>query len=252
MALAGELDINDQDLNLSPESRGEPWGEIVRDYKPTPTTKWRFGKPNYKRVNATYFAHRSKKHPEGSLEEVVSRIVKNWEVESHHIYDIKDWQTMDISVFDASLNGTTAIDAQVMADIGPYNMLLGDVEGYKSSNNTFESANTIFSEAFSEGFAWECLEVYSGPPEVSFRWRHFGKFTGKYKDEKGEVHEGNGKMVNVYGACIAKVTADLKIQGLKVYYDPNSMIAPLLSNKHPKEAAKSGGLCPFSGCSRGQ
>ena len=21
-------------------------------------------------------------------------------------------------------------------------------------------------------FAWEVLEVYSGPPQVSFRWRH--------------------------------------------------------------------------------
>merc|ERR1719163_2115968 len=117
-----------------------------------------------------------------------------------------------------------------MADIGPYNMLLGDVAGYKASTQTFESANTIFSGAFTEGFAWEVLEVYSGPPEVSFRWRHFGKFTGKYTDASGEVHEGNGKLINVYGACIAKVTQDLKIQSLKVYYDPKTMIEPLLSN----------------------
>lgn len=253
MALAHEFDIKDQSLDISPESRGVPWGEIIRDYQPTAQTKWRFGKPNYKRVNETYFKHRSKKHPEGSLEEVVSKIVKNWEVESHHIYDIKDWQTMDIDKFDASLNGATAINAQTMADIGPYNMLLGDIGGYKSSAQTFESANTIFSSAFTEGFAWEVLEVYSGPPEVSFRWRHFGTFSGKFTDDSGEVHEGNGKMINVYGACIAKVNADLKIEGLKVYYDPNTMIMPLLTNKQPKaaEASASTGACPFLGtCSR--
>jgi len=248
MALAHELNIKDQDLNLSPESRGVPWGEIIRDYQPKATTKWRFGKPSYKRVNQTYFDYRSKKHPEGSLEEVVSKVVKNWEVESHHIYDIKDWQTMDISAFDASLNGTTGIDAQVMADIGPYNMLVPDMEGYKASANTFESANTIFSQVFPEGFAWECLEVYSGPPDVAFRWRHFGKFTGKYTDDKGEVHHGNGKMVNVYGACVAKVDHNLKIQSLKLYYDPKTMIEPLLSNKTPM-AASSPGACPMF-CSR--
>lgn len=250
MALAHEFNIKDQDPKLSAESTGAPWGEIIRDYQPTATTKWRFGKPNYKRVNETYFKHRSIKHPEGSLEAVVSKIVKNWEVESHHIYDIKDWQTMDISLFDASLNGTTGVDAQVMADIGPYNMLLGDIEGYKASKETFETANTIFSSVFTEGFAWEVLEVYSGPPEVAFRWRHFGTFTGKYTDANGEVHQGNGKLVNVYGACIAKVNADLKIEGLKVYYDPNTMIAPLLTNKHPKAAEASGGSCPFLSCNR--
>merc|ERR1719235_1702119 len=77
-------------------------------------------------MNEAYFKHRSKKHAEGSLEEVVSKIFNNWEVESHHIYDINDWQTMAINGFSASLNGQTAIDAQKMADIGPYNMLLGD------------------------------------------------------------------------------------------------------------------------------
>jgi len=252
MALAHELDIKDQDLKLSGESQGVPYGEIIRDYQPSATTKWRFGKPNYARVNKTYFDHRSKKHPEGSLESVVSKIVKNWEVESHHIYDIKDWQTMDIDKFSASLNGATPIDAQCMADIGPYNMLLGDIDGYKASKETFESANTTFSNVFTEGFAWECLEVYSGPPEVAFRWRHFGKFSGKYVDSAGETHEGNGKLINVYGACIAKVNADLKIESLKVYYDPKTQIEPLLTNKQPKAgaAAAPAGMCPFAGCQR--
>lgn len=253
MALAHELDISDQSHDLSPESRGESFGEVVRDYQPTPTTKWRFGKPNYARVNQAYFEGRSKKHPEGSLESVVSKIVKNWEVESHHIYDIKDWQTMDVSVFDASVNGGTVIDAQVMADVGPYNMLLGDVDGYKASDQTFESANKIFSGVFTEGFAWECLEVYSPPPEVAFRWRHFGKFSGSFTDSDGETHQGNGKMINVYGACIAKVNTSLKIESLKVYYDPKTQIEPLLTNKHPKAAAaaNSAGMCPFAPmCSR--
>lgn len=45
----------------------------------------RFGKPNYERVNKLYFQYRTKMHAEGSLESVVNKLVKNWEVESHHI-----------------------------------------------------------------------------------------------------------------------------------------------------------------------
>lgn len=241
MAMTQDFNFKDQSHDLSPESKGAPWGEIIRDYEPLQRTHWRFGKPNYARVNKAYFAGRTKVHPEGSLESVVSKLVKNWEVETHHIYDIKDWQTVDIKQFQASLNGGQCVSAQVMADAGPYNVLVGDVDGYKGSKNTFESANEIFSSVFTEGFAWEVLEVYSPPPEVAFKWRHFGKFTGKYIDEHGEEHPGNNKLIEVFGACIAKVSADLKIENLKIYYDPNSQIQPLMTNRHAKSM-----WCPFS------
>lgn len=29
-------------------------------------------------------------------------------------------------------------------------------------------------------FAWEVLEVYSGPPRVAFRWRHWGSMKNDY------------------------------------------------------------------------
>ena len=29
-------------------------------------------------------------------------------------------------------------------------------------------------------FAWEVLEVYSGPPTVAFKWRHWGKMMADY------------------------------------------------------------------------
>jgi len=242
MALAHELNIKDQDPNLSDESTGKAFGEIIRTYKPKPNTSWRFGKPNYARVNKAYFQGRTKIHPEGSLESVVSMVVKNWEVDSHHIQNINDWVTMDISKFEASLNGGPTINAQTMADIGPYNMLLGDIDGYKASANTFESANQIFSKAFSEGFAWECIEVYSGPPQVCFKWRHFGKFSGEFKDSDGKVTKGTGAMVEVFGIVIAKVNQDLLIESLKIYYDPRTQIDPLMGKVVP--ASK--GACPFA------
>lgn len=238
MALQHEFDVSKQ-VPLGPESTTVA-GEVIRDYTPVAGVKWRFGTPNYTKVNKAYLAGRSKVHPEGSLEAVVTKIVKNWEVESHHIQDPGQWQTMDVSVFKASLNGGPSIDAAKMAEIGPYNMLLGDIEGYSASKNTFVSANTTFSNVFPDGFAFEVLEVTSPPPVVSFRWRHFGKFSGTFVDDSEMAFQGDGRMVEVTGFCIAKVNDKLQITDLQVYYDPKTQIAPLRS-----KAAARCGLCPF-------
>jgi len=37
-------------------------------------------------------------------------------------------------------------------------------------------------------------------------------------------------MVNVYGLCIAKVTDKLIIESLDVYYNPNDLLKPLVTN----------------------
>eukprot|EP00931_Biecheleriopsis_adriatica_P001821 TRINITY_DN10228_c0_g5_i1.p1 TRINITY_DN10228_c0_g5~~TRINITY_DN10228_c0_g5_i1.p1 ORF type:complete len:232 (+),score=65.28 TRINITY_DN10228_c0_g5_i1:77-772(+) len=231
MALAHELDASVTTGSLSDESKGLSNGEMIRDYEPLPDVKWRFGKPNYARVNKFYFENRVMKHPEGSLESVVTKIVKNWEVESHHIADPHQWKTMDISKFQAAVNGGCPANAQLMADIGPYNLLIGETADYSSKANTFEASNKNFSSTFPEGFAWEVLEVFSGPPTVTFKWRHFGKMSGTYTDKSGKEHKGNGEMLNLIGLCIAKVNEELKIESLDIYYNPTDMIKPLVTNK---------------------
>ena len=66
-------------------SQGLVFGELIRDYEPAAGSVWRYGKPDYARVNKTYFNHRSMAHHEGSLEALVQKIVKNWQVEADHI-----------------------------------------------------------------------------------------------------------------------------------------------------------------------
>lgn len=240
MARFCDMDASIKLGDLSDESKGIPKGELIRDYTPVAGVEWRFGKPNYARVNQAYFQYRTKKHKADSLEAVVQKIVKNWEVESHHIADPGQWNTMDVAVFKGSVNGGECANAQALADVGPYNFLLGKCPGYDGTKQTFESANKIFSEAFTEGFAFEVLEVFSPPPSVAFKWRHFGKFAGQYTDDKGVAHVGDNKLVELFGLCIAKVNASLVIEELQVFYEPKDMIAPLVKRK---AGAKRGGLC---------
>ena len=70
-------------------------GVIFRDYK-NPGVVWRNGTtPDYSTVDQTYIQHRQNELVPDSLEHVVTKVVKNWEVEEHHVPDIKQWITMD-------------------------------------------------------------------------------------------------------------------------------------------------------------
>jgi hypothetical protein len=229
---------------LSDESQGKTFGEVIRTYQPKPGVQWRFGKPNYARVNKFYFENRDKKHAEGSLESVVSQVVKNWEVDTHHVADSNQWSTVDVSDFKFSINDdpTTVYDAKGMAQVGPYVALLQSIPGkYEASKHTFESTNKLFSETFPDGFAWECIEVYSGPPTVPFKWRHFGKFSGKFVDVNGREYLGTNEMVNLYGVTVAIVDDNLLVRELKTYYNPDDMISPLMKRPAAPAAAPSGG-----------
>lgn len=212
---------------LSDESMGKPYGEVIRDYQAGPDVKWRFGKPNYAKVNKLFFQHRSKIHATGSLEAVVQKVVKNWEVEVHHVSNPSAWTAMDPEKIKVALNGGATFDAQAVAAIGPYNILCPDHPRYNAAKLSLEESNHVFSNVFMDGFAFEVLEVMSGPPTVVFKWRHFGKFSGTFADTNGNKWDGNGEMVNVYGMCIAKVSDSLRIEGLDIYYNPDDMIGPL-------------------------
>ena len=88
------------------------------------------------------------------MESVVSQVVKNWEVDTHHVADPAQWSTVDISNFKFSINDDpkTMYDAKGMAEVGPYVALLQSIPGkYEHSKHTFESTNKLFSETFTEG-----------------------------------------------------------------------------------------------------
>jgi len=64
-----------------------------------------------------------------------------------------------------------------MIKIGTYNALIGESEYYAASR-IMDSVDShkVFRGCLRSGFAWECLDVYSGPPRVAFKWRHVCPF----------------------------------------------------------------------------
>ncbi|BAZ49540.1 hypothetical protein NIES4103_21520 [Nostoc sp. NIES-4103] len=185
--------------------------------------EWRYqARPDYSHTNQYLKQQSQYQHLEGSLEAIVQNLVRAFEMEASHKINPQQWVSVVADKFRMTTNNGPAYTAQDIADVGTYNLFLGDSEHYKSSAENFESSAKIFHETFPNGFLWELTEVLSGPPNVTFKWRHWGTFSGPYKE-----HAPTGETVEIVGVSIARVNDDLKILSLEHFFDTSSFLNKL-------------------------
>jgi hypothetical protein len=118
-------------------------------------------------------------HEAGSLPSLVENLVKNWEIEASFKTSLAEWRTIDPSTYTFSLNGGPAQSGEHMLQVGTYNALIPSNEYYDPEQSSFDASHKSFKRMMPT-FAWEVLEVYSGPPVVVFKWRHWGKMVSPY------------------------------------------------------------------------
>lgn len=85
---------------------------------------------------------------------------------------------------------------------GGYNPLLQsslpeEFQIYKPSEETADSSHRAFTTTFPRGFAVEILQVYSGPPQIVYKFRHWAYMEGPFKG-----HAPTGELVEFYGMAI--------------------------------------------------
>ena len=114
------------------------------------------------------------------MEEIVENLVKNWEIEASFKTRLQDWRTINQDVYTFAMNGGPNLPADYMLKSGTYNAILrkGN-EYYDPRQNDISQSHKSFKHMMPT-FAWEVLEVYSGPPKVAFRWRHWGYMKQDY------------------------------------------------------------------------
>ncbi|XP_012848957.1 PREDICTED: pathogen-related protein isoform X1 [Erythranthe guttata] len=205
-------------------------------------TQWRHGAPpTYHSVNRLFEQGRTKEWAKGSLEEVVQNAIKSWEMELSHKTRIQDFKTISPDKFKLIVNaGREGLSAEETLKVGSYNALLKssmpeEFKYYKADEESFESSHDVFRSALPRGFAWEVLAVYSGPPVISFKFRHWGYFEGPFKG-----HAPTGDLVEFFGVGILKVDESLRAEDVEIYYDPAELFGGLL--KGPSVSAQK---CPF-------
>ena len=118
-------------------------------------------------------------HEPGSLPFLVENLVKNWEIEASFKTALSDWRTIDHTKYTFSLNGGPPQSGEHMLKVGTYNALLTPSKYYDPEQNDFEKSHKSFKRMMPT-FAWEVTEVYSGPPVVIFKWRHWGVMANDY------------------------------------------------------------------------
>lgn len=192
-------------------------------------TSWRHGEPpGYEVVNKLFEDERTMEWPKGSLEEVVQNAIKTWEMELSHKTNIHDFKTINPQKFKLFVNGRKGLSGEETLELGSYNALLKTsmpekLQYYKTEKETFESSHEVFRTAFPRGFAWEVLSVYSGPPVIVFKFRHWGYMEGPFKG-----HAPTGELVEFSGVAILKVDESLRAEEVEIYYDPAELFAGLL------------------------
>ena len=206
--------------------------------------KWRAGKPHYSKVDLGFLRGKSMNHPAGSVEMAVENLVKKWEMELTHLPDCEDWTTVETSQFCVQVNGGREVPGPEAAELGSYNMILEGVkkELYNAEEHSWDSSHKLFRGALADGFPWELLEVYSGPPRVAFSWRHWGVFSGYYEGRKGQ-----GERVELRGFTIATMSDNNKIAKVEVYSKFDSFLQALQGKAAPEGTAPEGTVAS-SGC----
>ncbi|WP_131770464.1 ester cyclase [Candidatus Protofrankia californiensis] len=188
--------------------------------------RWRDGAPpDYSRSKETMPRERTHQHAEGSLADIVERVVQVFEMELSHKKDPAEWVSMVTDQLRVRVNGGPAATAVDLAERGSYNVLIGENPYYSANDETFESSHRVFHEAFPGGFFWEVLEVYSPPPVITFKWRHWGTFSGPYKGLPP-----TGEHIEIFGVTVVRCTDDLKLVEVENFYDNTAFLGRLAGN----------------------
>ncbi|KAI3733104.1 hypothetical protein L1987_64322 [Smallanthus sonchifolius] len=193
-------------------------------------TTWKYGAPpNFDVANKLFEEGRTKIWPTGSLEEQVQNLVKTWEMEMFYKVNPQDFKTVDATKLTVSVNGGKYLTRQDIAKIGGgYNMFLQtslpeQVRVYNPNDETVESALEIFTTTFPRGFVLEVLEVYSGPPVIAYKFRHWGYMEGPFKG-----YQPTKEIVEMFGVSIFKLDDQFKIIKIEFFYDRGQLLAGLI------------------------
>ncbi|KAF1943155.1 hypothetical protein EJ02DRAFT_149600 [Clathrospora elynae] len=210
--------------------------------------KWRYGRaPDYSKTRKVFADTKQMTHEAGSLPDLVQNLVKNWEVEASFKSNISDWRTIDQEKYSFAINGSEPEGAEAMLKVGTYNAIIAPNEYYSPEYSDFASSHKTFKRMMPT-FAWEVLEVYSGPPTVAFRWRHWGEMKNDYVgfNNKGEkvTAKAHGGQIDIQGVTVANVNDKVQLQSVRTWFDPMDMFRQIAPNGVVKKEEKPKDMSP--------
>ncbi|KNA04900.1 hypothetical protein SOVF_195410 [Spinacia oleracea] len=192
-------------------------------------TKWVSGAPpNFDIVDKLFEEGRTKIWEVGSLEEKVQNLVKTMEMELFH-KSPQDYKAIDATKFAFSVNGRKALTLEGIRKMGGgYNGFLQtslpeELRLYDPTKETTESSHRLFTTTFLRGFAFEILQVYSGPPVIAYKFRHWAYMEGPFLG-----HPPTGDLVEFFGCAIFEVDEQMRVIKVEFFYDRGELLGALM------------------------
>lgn len=154
--------------------------------------KWRFGLPEYALSDLEYAKGKLREHESTPLESYVEECCQTFLMEATHKARFQEWQSVRHDQFYLQVNDGGAIAGSAIEDTDMFGMLymtgfdLAELDERDGVSNEDRDPRAVLTEAFTEGFPMEVLEVFTQPPQCYFSWRHWGPFTGRYNGVKGD------------------------------------------------------------------
>ncbi|XP_020531687.1 pathogen-related protein isoform X2 [Amborella trichopoda] len=180
---------------------------------------------------------------------MVQNLVKTWEMEMFNKARPEDFKTVNTEKYTFSLNGRKPLPLMEKLKAGGYNSFLQtslpeEFQCFKPSQETTESAHQAFLRTFPRGFALEIVEVYSGPPTIVYKFRHWGYMEGPFLG-----HAPTGEKVEYFGIAIFGVDEEMKVEKVEFFFDRGELLGGLVKgpplDKEGSTATPS--ICPFAG-----
>lgn len=216
-----------------------------RGHLDDPNILWKQGKPNYALCDYAYLKGRTYVHDLGSLEHWMENKIKLWEMETSHKQNIKDWQSIDPVQYTIQVNNGDKYNCLEAMQFDyfswPLNIHHFEHEDNQRSSETLELG---ISKCFPHGFPWELLQVFTPPPRVTFSWRHWGTYSGHFKQ-----YQGNGQVLQLNGFAIVDLNEDMRISNFQIFYKIEDFMQSLYhpsSDKTTSNVADIPQTCPFS------
>ncbi|MFQ6649900.1 hypothetical protein Gotur_022269 [Gossypium turneri] len=211
-------------------------------------TNWKLGAPpNYDTVNKLFEEGRTKIWPPASLEEKVQNLVKTWEMEMFNKISFPDYKSVKLQNFTVSVNGRKPLSLEESRKLGGgYNSFMQttlpeNLRGYNPAQETEHSSHLAFTTAFPRGFALEVIQVYSGPPSIVYKFRHWGYMEGPFKG-----HAPTGELLQLYGISIFEVDDEMKILKVEFFFDRGELLGGLMKGEKLASGTDQAALsCPF-------
>ncbi|KAK4390988.1 Pathogen-related protein [Sesamum angolense] len=211
------------------------------------TAQWNAGPPNYDVVNKLFEEGRTKVWTAGSLEEQVQNLVKTWEMEiCPRPIQMTSKQLMLRSLFLVSMVSKKIFSLEDIGRIGgSYNMFLQTslppaLRSYDPDQETYESSQSALKRVFPRGFAVEILQLYSGPPVIAYKFRHWGYMEGPFQG-----YAPTGELVEFFGTAIIEME-NSKVVKVEFFYDRGELLAQLIKGEKSGESASNApSACPF-------